>query len=64
LRTLDYAILYLWILIKGGASSKEIAETLHLSVATIQKHRERIRHKLDLANKNINLASFLKNPEI
>ncbi len=51
-------------LIKGGASSKEIAETLHLSVATIQKHRERIRHKLDLANKNINLASFLKNPEI
>ncbi len=49
-------------LIKGGSSSKEVAKALNLSVATIQKHRERIRHKLGLANKNVNLTSFLKNP--
>ena len=49
-------------LIKAGSSSKEIADTLHLSIATIQKHRERIRHKLGLANKSINLTSYLKNP--
>lgn len=49
-------------LIKGGSSSKEIAEALHLAIATIQKHRERIRSKLGLANKNVNLISYLKNP--
>lgn len=51
-------------LIKGGSSSKEIAEALHLSIATIQKHRERIRSKLGLANKNVNLTSYLKNPQL
>ena len=50
-------------LLKSGASSKEIAETLHLSTATIQKHRERIRNKLGLSNKSINLTSYLKNPQ-
>ena len=50
-------------LIKGGATSKEIAETLNISEATIHKHRARIRNKLNIANKDINLISFLKNLE-
>ncbi|MCP4580789.1 MAG: PAS domain S-box protein [candidate division Zixibacteria bacterium] len=47
-------------LIKNGLSSKEIAEMLHLSLATIQKHRERIRNKLGIAHKEVNLTSFLR----
>jgi PAS domain S-box-containing protein len=47
-------------LIKSGASTKEIAEALNISVTTVQKHRERIRNRLDIAHKDINLTSFLK----
>jgi PAS domain S-box-containing protein len=48
-------------LIKTGATTKDIATTLNISVATVNKHRERIRNRLDIAKKDINLASFLKN---
>ncbi len=48
-------------LITGGATSKEIAELLNLTLGTVQKHREKIRKKLALTNKNINLETFLKN---
>jgi len=48
-------------LLRGGASTKEVAEILHISVATVNKHRERIRSRLDIANKDINLTSFLQN---
>ncbi len=47
-------------LIKKGQSSKEIAERLHLAVQTVHKHRESIRHKLQLTNKEINLSTFLR----
>lgn len=47
-------------LIRGGMSSKEIAEMLNLSLGTVHKHREMIRRKLGLANEDINLATFLK----
>jgi PAS domain S-box-containing protein len=47
-------------LIKNGMSSKEIAETLSLSLSTVHKHREMIRKKLGLANEDINLATFLQ----
>lgn len=47
-------------LTKNGATSKEIADTLNISLSTVGKHRENIRKKLILSNKNINLASFLK----
>jgi PAS domain S-box-containing protein len=47
-------------LLIGGASTKEIAEALHISVATVNKHRERIRSRLDIANKDINLTSYLQ----
>ena len=46
-------------LIQAGQSSKEIAESLNLSVMTIHKHRERIRRKLGLTSKNIDLSTFL-----
>jgi PAS domain S-box-containing protein len=47
-------------LTKNGSTSKETARTLNISLATVNKHRERIRKKLVISNKNINLASFLK----
>jgi PAS domain S-box-containing protein len=47
-------------LLIGGASTKEIAEALHISAATVNKHRERIRSRLDIANKHINLTSYLQ----
>jgi len=48
-------------LIRNGSSSKEIANNLHISLVTVNKHRERIRRKLGISNKNINLTSYLKN---
>jgi len=47
-------------LVKSGVSSKEISRTLNLSLLTVDKHRHRIRRKLVISNKNINLASFLR----
>ena len=48
-------------MIKNGLSVKEIAQILHLSPRTIDKHRENIRGKLDIKSKKINLASYLLN---
>jgi DNA-binding CsgD family transcriptional regulator/PAS domain-containing protein len=45
--------------IQAGATSKEIAEALNLSIVTIQTHRKNIRRKLDLQNRNVNLYTFL-----
>lgn len=50
-------------LIKNGYSTKEIARTLHRSEHTILKQRKTIRKKLNIANKNINLSSYLKRIE-
>jgi len=36
-------------LIGRGLSSRQVADTLHLSVKTVEAHRQRIKHKLDLA---------------
>lgn len=46
--------------IKDGLSSKEIADKFGLSVNTVHKHRQIIRRKLLLNNKEINLAAFLR----
>ena len=35
-------------LLAGGASTREISEQLHLSVNTVDTHKRRIQHKLDL----------------
>jgi PAS domain S-box-containing protein len=48
-------------LIKMGATTKEIAKTLNISVTTVNKHRERIRNRLDISRKDVNLTAFLQN---
>ncbi|MFH2035937.1 MAG: PAS domain S-box protein [Candidatus Zixiibacteriota bacterium] len=47
-------------LIEKGFTSKQISDKLNLSVLTVSKHREQIRKKLGLSNKNINLATHLR----
>ncbi len=46
--------------IKNGMSSKEISEKLSISTLTVAKHREKIRHKLGLAQQGMSLATFLR----
>ena len=48
-------------MIKQGLTSKDIADSLHVTVGTIQKHREKIRKKLGIINKDVNLTNYLKN---
>lgn len=48
-------------MLKSGAGSKEIADVLKISTATVNKHRERIRKKLAINKKDVNLTSFLNN---
>ncbi len=50
-------------LIKQGKSSKQISQILSLALVTVHKHRELIRKKLGLTNKNINLSSYLQNQD-
>ena len=47
-------------MIKEGMESKEIASKLNLSDQTIHKHRKLIRQKLQLRNKDVNLAAYLR----
>ncbi|MDD3731343.1 MAG: LuxR C-terminal-related transcriptional regulator, partial [candidate division Zixibacteria bacterium] len=47
-------------MIKNGFSSKQIARAFNISLLTILKQRKTIRKKLKIANKKINLASYLK----
>ena len=47
-------------LIRRGLSNKEIAQLEHIAPATVNKHRARIRKKLGIAHKKINLASHLE----
>ena len=47
-------------LIKNGLGNKEIASVLALSKSTVEQHRLNIRRKLGLANKEINLTTYLK----
>ncbi len=47
-------------MIKAGMSSKEIAESLNLSVATILKHREHVREKLGITGRSMSLSTYLR----
>lgn len=47
-------------MIKSGLTTKEISGLLNASSLTVSKHRNNIRKKLGLSNKDINLVSFLK----
>ncbi len=46
-------------LIRNGKSSKEIAQTLNVSLSTVITHRNNIRNKLALRHKNLNLQGYL-----
>lgn len=46
-------------MIKHGLSTKAIARTRGISPATVSRHRENIRRKLNLTNSKMNLASYL-----
>lgn len=47
-------------MIREGMTCKEVSETLHVSVNTVLNQRQRIRQKLKLSRKKVNLRSFLK----
>ncbi len=48
-------------MIKRGATTKEIASELFITIGTVKRHREMIRKKLAIKNKDVNLATYLKN---
>lgn len=45
--------------VKNGLSSKEISRLLNIALHTVEKHRRMARSKLGLANKGINLHTYL-----
>jgi len=47
-------------LVKQGKTTKEIAEFLNLATSTIDTHRNKIRKKLGIKNKKINLKIYLR----
>ncbi len=47
-------------LIHDGKTTKEIAEIMGVAPSAVHSHRDNIRKKLGLNNKNINLRSFLQ----
>ena len=47
-------------MIRNGLQTKEIAQVRGVSVGTINRHREHIRRKLKINNKDINLVTYLQ----
>jgi len=47
-------------MIRSGLQTKDIAKIRGVSVGTINRHREHIRRKLNIANNSINLMAFLQ----
>lgn len=47
-------------LIKSGISSKEISQMLNISFKTVETHRNKIRKKFGIRNKDINLTTYLQ----
>lgn len=50
-------------LVKAGFTNKDIARFLNISTQTAEVHRKKIRRKLGIANKNINLTTYLQDFE-
>jgi len=47
-------------MIRNGMRTKEIADMRGVSEATINRHREKIRRKLKITNRDVNLVTFLQ----
>lgn len=47
-------------MIRAGMSSKDISDRLNLSLLTVHKHRERIRRKLEITSKDVDLSTYLR----
>jgi len=47
-------------MIKNGLTTKEIAGIKGIATATVNRHRENIRRKLGITNRDVNLATFLQ----
>ncbi len=47
-------------MIRNGMQTKEIAEARGVSAATINRHREKIRRKLNITNQDVNLTTLLQ----
>lgn len=47
-------------MIKAGLTSKDISKMLNVSPLTVETHRTKIRHKLGIKNKEVNLTSYLQ----
>ncbi len=47
-------------MVRNGLSTKEIAHLRCISPATVRRHRENIRRKLNLQNQKVNLATYLQ----
>ena len=47
-------------MIRNGMHTKGIAEARGVSIATVNRHREKIRRKLNIANQDVNLVTFLQ----
>lgn len=48
-------------LVKAGQSNKDIASSLNISIKTVETIRNKIRRKLGLVNKRVNLISYFRN---
>ena len=46
-------------MIRNGLTSKEIAQLRHVSPVTVSRQRERIRKRLGITNKKVNLTTYL-----
>ncbi len=47
-------------MIKDGYKSKDIASLQYISLETVKTHRRRIREKLGLTHRQVDLVSYLK----
>lgn len=57
--SLTYAEIQVADFIKNSRSTKEIASILNISPKTVKNYRQKIREKIGIANKKINLKSYL-----